>query len=207
MGRTLLTILSLAGLLVVSSTVIQAKSIGYDQTNQKPKLERKLNDLELFQLLNNIYPMEPLNLNYEDTPDSIQTESERPKPKYLFDKSYRISDMFHAKRSKGGRQGVRLHEGVDVATPNNTPIYSPWTGVITQSGWNGGYGRMIEVKTPDGLRLRIAHLLRRTVNEGDVIEAGQEIGFSGNSDGPHAHIEVIDQYGNPVNPLQYNIIP
>ena len=50
----------------------------------------------------------------------------------------------------GGRR--ELHRGVDFAGPAGTPIHALADGIVTWSGWNGGYGNLVELDHGDGMR-------------------------------------------------------
>ena len=78
-------------------------------------------------------------------------------------------------------------------------------GKVVRAGWNGGYGRMVEIAHADGYSTRYAHMSKLSVSKGDVVTKGTILGRSGNSGrstGPHLHYEVRRD-GRPVNPLQY----
>ena len=99
----------------------------------------------------------------------------------------------------------RQHDGVDFAAGSGTPIYSTADGVVTRAGWQGGYGRLVEVRHEFGIVTRYAHLLRIRVNVGDRVSRGERIGDMGNSGrstGTHLHYEVRVN-GKPVNPMIY----
>lgn len=89
---------------------------------------------------------------------------------------------------------ARAHKGIDIALAEGTSIQSPEDGVVTRSGYDeDGYGYWIEIEHPSGERTRYAHLSRRLVRRGDLVEQGQLIGLSGSTGratGPHLHFEV-----------------
>jgi murein DD-endopeptidase MepM/ murein hydrolase activator NlpD len=98
-------------------------------------------------------------------------------------------------------RGNRQHAGIDIAVPENTPLISPIGGVIAtvRDDGNEGYGKFIDVRTPDGKYVRYAHLNTINVREGQQVLAGQVLGATGNtgsSTGAHLHMEVRnDMYG------------
>lgn len=88
---------------------------------------------------------------------------------------------------------TRFHGGIDYDVPPNTPIKSFMAGEVTFSGWQKGYGYLVEVKHPNGYTSRYGHNSRLTVKEGDKIDAGSIIALSGStgrSTGPHLHFEI-----------------
>jgi murein DD-endopeptidase MepM/ murein hydrolase activator NlpD len=86
-----------------------------------------------------------------------------------------------------------LHSGVDFRAPTGTPVRAVAAGKIIEAGYNGGYGRMVEIDHGFGITTRYAHLYSIAVNEGDRIEKGAllgSVGSTGRSTGPHLHYEV-----------------
>ncbi len=76
---------------------------------------------------------------------------------------------------------------------------------MIEVGWNGGYGRMVEIDHGYGIATRYAHLSAFDVEPGDIVAKGQiigRIGSTGRSTGPHLHYEVrID--GEAVDPMRF----
>jgi len=100
---------------------------------------------------------------------------------------------------------AKFHTGVDFAGKRGTPVLATADGVVVFSGWQSGYGRMVELRHMDGLRTRYAHNQKNLVKEGDMVKKGQTIaklGSTGRSTGPHVHFEVRKN-GVAVNPLKY----
>lgn len=98
-----------------------------------------------------------------------------------------------------------MHNGLDIAGPPGTPIYSPADGVISYVGFEPGYGKLVAIDHGYGVRTRYAHNsqvfveLGQKVKRFDVIAA---IGNTGRSSGPHLHYEVR-VHGVPVDPINY----
>lgn len=95
------------------------------------------------------------------------------------------------------------HAGLDIAAPMGTKIASLLPGVVTFSGWKGGYGNMVIVDHGNGLESRYGHATKTMVREGDRVGAGQSIatvGSTGRSTGPHLHFEVRRE-GRPIDPM------
>ncbi len=98
-----------------------------------------------------------------------------------------------------------MHSGVDFTAPHGTPILAAADGVVTRVGWQGGYGKTIDVTHADGLVTRYAHLSGYDVNEGQKVSRGAKIGRMGNtgrSTGTHLHFEVRLN-GRAVNPMKF----
>ena len=108
----------------------------------------------------------------------------------------------------------RMHYGVDIAMCVGDSIRVPMEGTLEYSGYDRrGYGHYLIVKHPNGLETRYAHLSKKLVTEqGTRLAAGEVIalsGRSGNSTGPHLHLEARYK-GIPLNPLnvfRMEIIP
>jgi len=98
-----------------------------------------------------------------------------------------------------------LHSGMDFRAPAGAPIKATANGVVTTAGWNGGYGRMVEIDHGNGLTTRFAHMSKILVKEGDRIKIGDvvgQVGSSGRSTGPHLHYEVR-RNGAAIDPLRF----
>lgn len=98
-----------------------------------------------------------------------------------------------------------MHAGIDFRAPAGMAAAATAPGTVVKAGWNGGYGRMVEIDHGNGFSTRYAHLSGIDVAEGDRVEAGQtigEVGSTGRSTGPHLHYEVRDN-GTAVDPLRF----
>ena len=98
-----------------------------------------------------------------------------------------------------------LHSGMDFRAPPGFPARATASGTVISAGWNGGYGRMVEVDHGGGFTTRYAHLSRIDVKEGDEVVAGTvvgKVGSSGRSTGPHLHYEVR-RNGDAIDPLRF----
>jgi murein DD-endopeptidase MepM/ murein hydrolase activator NlpD len=92
-----------------------------------------------------------------------------------------------------GYRWGRMHEGIDVAVPEGTPIRSAKAGTVIMASYNGGYGNYTCVDHGGGLSTCYAHQSGFAASVGQRVSQGQVIGYSGNtgsSTGPHLHFEV-----------------
>ena len=98
------------------------------------------------------------------------------------------------------------HTGLDIDGDFSSPLYAAEDGVVAQAGWNnGGYGLMVLIDHPNGMRTRYGHASKLFVKAGDTVHRGQVIammGSTGRSTGSHLHFEVYVS-GKRVNPLLY----
>ena len=87
---------------------------------------------------------------------------------------------------------MRAHLGVDFGAPTGTPVRSVGDGVVTFSGWQNGYGNVVQVEHSGGRSTLYAHLSRIDARRGARIEQGQligAVGATGWATGPHLHFE------------------
>ncbi len=90
-------------------------------------------------------------------------------------------------------RGLAMHSGIDFRAATGTAVRATAPGKVIEAGYNGGYGRMVEIDHGNGVSTRYAHLSSIQVSEGDTIRAGQvlgAVGSTGRSTGPHLHYEV-----------------
>ena len=108
--------------------------------------------------------------------------------------------------SSFGKRNGRKHEGIDIAAPKGTPIYSAAAGEVVFSGWGPtGYGKMVIIKHQHHLTTVYAHNSKILVKKGTRVKQGQKIslmGSTGRSTGPHLHFEVRNNT-EPKNPIKY----
>jgi murein DD-endopeptidase MepM/ murein hydrolase activator NlpD len=101
----------------------------------------------------------------------------------------------------------RLHEGVDMAAPDGTPIVAAGAGVVVRAGVAEGYGNAVLIDHGDGFLTHYGHLSAITVTVGQHVAAGEQIGnegSTGHSTGPHLHFEVHQGfYQNPIEPTAW----
>ena len=98
-----------------------------------------------------------------------------------------------------------MHRGVDFAAPTGTPIIAAGSGVVTESGWYGSYGRYIRIRHNSTYDTAYAHMsrIKRGITPGTRVEQGQVIGYvgsTGRSTGPHLHYEILVN-NRKVNPM------
>ncbi len=108
-----------------------------------------------------------------------------------------------ARFGMAGGLWVSNHTGLDFAAPTGTPIVAVANGTITETGWAGAYGNRTIETLSDGTELYYAHQSAIIVHTGDTVSAGQQIGnigSTGNTTGPHLHLEVRPGGGDPVDP-------
>lgn len=98
-----------------------------------------------------------------------------------------------------------FHAGTDFSAPVGTRVLVTADGVVTSSGFDGGYGKKVVIDHGFGYQTIYAHLSKAVVRQGQRVHRGDVIAFSGNtgrSTGPHLHYEVRKDH-DVVNPTAY----
>ncbi|GAB1645063.1 hypothetical protein KRMM14A1259_54860 [Krasilnikovia sp. MM14-A1259] len=106
-----------------------------------------------------------------------------------------------------GERWGHMHEGVDLAAANGTPIRAAGAGVIVAAGPAEGYGNAVLIDHGNGYLTHYGHMSAITVKVGQRVQAGEQIGnegSTGHSTGPHLHFEVHQgHYKNPIEPTAW----
>jgi murein DD-endopeptidase MepM/ murein hydrolase activator NlpD len=104
-----------------------------------------------------------------------------------------------------GMRWGRMHEGIDIAAAEGTPIHAAASGRVVYAGWMDGYGNLVAIDHGGGLSTAYAHQSSIAAGVGQTVSQGQTIGYvgcTGHCFGPHLHFEVRVN-GTPVDPLGY----
>lgn len=120
-------------------------------------------------------------------------------------KSYTLTSPF-GMRLHPIQKVWKMHNGVDMAAPQGTPIYAAKSGKVTKTAYQaGGAGYYVTINHGDGFSSVYMHMTHYIVSPGDYVTAGQVIGYvgsTGGSTGPHLHFG-ISYNGTYVNPMNY----
>lgn len=119
------------------------------------------------------------------------------------DPKFPISQNFGERPDYYKQFGLNGHEGIDFAVPNGTPVFAIADGTVVRRMFSAkDYGNFVTVWHPN---LKIAswycHLQSQSVNVGDHLNEGAQIGLSnntGNSSGPHLHFGICQVDGDGV---------
>ena len=87
----------------------------------------------------------------------------------------------------------KLHGGIDLAAPTGTPMLACADGTVVAAYYHPSWGNHVIISHGSKLYTLYAHASKLLVSKGDKVTAGQQIaksGSTGNSTGPHYHIEV-----------------
>ena len=108
----------------------------------------------------------------------------------------------------GSFESIRssAHQGIDIGSPNGTPIKAAADGTVTFAGYTtGGYGNLVVISHGNGIETYYGHASQIYVSKGQKVSAGDVIaavGSTGRSTGNHLHFE-IRKNGNQLNPEKY----
>ena len=120
-------------------------------------------------------------------------------------KSYTLTSPF-GMRMHPIQKVWKMHNGVDMAAPQGTPIYAAKSGKVTKTSFQaGGAGYYVTINHGDGFSSVYMHMTHYIVSPGQYVNAGQVIGYvgsTGGSTGPHLHFG-ISYNGTYVNPMNY----
>jgi peptidoglycan LD-endopeptidase LytH len=104
---------------------------------------------------------------------------------------------------------TRDHHGIDIFAPRNTPVLAAADGFVTSVGTNRLGGNVVWVFDPArGQSHYYAHLETQAVSSGERVEAGDVLGYVGNSGNarstpPHLHFGIYSRGEGPVDPLPF----
>ena len=129
-----------------------------------------------------------------------------------------IRDRFRLTQGANGKYSHFTRKGryaMDIAMPEGTPIVASRGGMVVktenhQSGrGNNPSGNYVRILHDDGTMGVYLHLMRGSVavREGQRVEAGMQIGRSGNtgnSTGPHLHFVVQRNVGLALESIPFN---
>ncbi len=123
----------------------------------------------------------------------------------------RITSGYSNRRFHPVLKTYRAHYGVDYGAPTGTPVRVTANGVVAFAGWDGGGGRTIKVRHPNGYLTAYLHLSRFAsgVRSGRRVSQGETIGYvgaTGLATGPHLDYRV-QKHGRWIDPLSLKSVP
>lgn len=105
-----------------------------------------------------------------------------------------------------GMRWGQMHRGIDLAGPIGLPLKAMSSGVVTFAGQQSGYGTIVQIRYWDGTISYYGHLNSTAVAAGQAVTPGQVVGQLGNtgqSTGPHVHLEIHPGGGAAVDPAAW----
>jgi murein DD-endopeptidase MepM/ murein hydrolase activator NlpD len=104
---------------------------------------------------------------------------------------------------------TRDHHGIDIFAPRNTPVLAAADGFVSRVGTNRLGGNVVWVWDPERRQSHYyAHLERQAVSLGQRVEAGDVVGYVGNTGNaittpPHLHFGIYHRGEGPIDPLPF----
>ncbi|MCI8470854.1 MAG: M23 family metallopeptidase [Clostridia bacterium] len=148
-------------------------------------------------------PIKTVSVAKEETTGSVNTSLTTSKGKANIGISFirPVSGVISSRFGAGSSMRKSSHTGLDIAASTGTPIAAAASGTVTFSGTKGSYGKMLVITHGNGVQTYYGHCNALYVSAGTQVSQGQiigEVGSTGNSTGPHLHLEVR------VNGVAYN---
>lgn len=95
---------------------------------------------------------------------------------------------------KKGSWAAGYHTGIDRVCDSNTALVAPCDCTVKRNEYDNSYGNFVVLLSDDGKSILMAHMQSKSkLKVGAKVEKGELIGYmgsTGNSTGPHLHIEV-----------------
>lgn len=116
-----------------------------------------------------------------------------------------VQSVFGADRDAGRRS----HDGVDIFARRGTPVLATSAGVVNRVDLTNLGGKVVWLRDPvRNSNIYYAHLDSQYVSNGDRVEAGDTLGFVGNTGNarttpPHLHFGVYRRGEGPVDPSPF----
>ena len=98
------------------------------------------------------------------------------------------------------------HGGQDFSAYAGEPLVAVADGVVTEVAYAGPYGLRTILTLPDGTEVWYCHQTDASVAVGQEVAIADvigSVGSTGNSTGPHLHLEVRPAAGSPVDPMEW----
>lgn len=98
-----------------------------------------------------------------------------------------------------------FHGGVDIGGKKGDPIVAFAAGTVEYIGENDSYGLYLQIDHGSGVKSFYAHCRKILVSKGQKVALGEkvaEIGSTGDSTGPHLHLE-LKYFKTHLNPAYY----
>jgi len=118
--------------------------------------------------------------------------------------TFRVSSRWGSQRVLNGTP-ARPHYGIDLAAPQGTPVVAPAAGRVVLARSLHLRGMSVVLDHGAGVVSGYHHLSALSVQEGQTVEAGQElgkVGATGLAGGPHLHWELVVN-GVRVDPMAW----
>lgn len=119
---------------------------------------------------------------------------------------YAIANRFGVSNNYLVHNNNVIHDGIDLSATSGENILAVKAGEVVLSKYKGAYGNAVIIKHDDGNMSYYTHCSKLNVEEGQKVNQGDiiaQVGSTGNSTGPHLHLEIRDKNNKVVNPENY----
>src|SRR5215208_6801970 len=108
--------------------------------------------------------------SFEEAKDSLASHAQRlaATPSIMPTQGW-FSSAFSAMREHPILHIARPHEGIDVTAPMGSPIEAPAAGIVSDAGWETGYGNTITIDHGFGIVTMFAHASKLLVKNGQRV--------------------------------------
>ena len=127
-------------------------------------------------------------IKWEDIPDEVEIRLVDSIHGYCIPHPGPVTSKFKYRKR-------HAHKGVDIGLHTGDAVYAAFDGVVRvnmTTRYSGGYGNVVVIRHVNGLETYYGHLSKFFVKSGDIVKAGELIGYGGStgrSSGPHLHFE------------------
>jgi len=203
---------------MISPQFAQAPNFQYGQDGievkrdvlQMPELYTQMEPSEIDPRFTQMYPNVELSASDYSAAPSLSTSAPLSSKMVMEGLSlpldayeFKVSSGFG--KRKAPKAGASTdHNGIDLGMPEGSNVYSVKPGKVLSVYFNDKGGNQVIIAHDDGTRSGYAHLKDFAIKEGDIVGAGDLIGYVGTtgiSTGPHLHFTYRDEKGDAVDPF------
>jgi murein DD-endopeptidase MepM/ murein hydrolase activator NlpD len=137
-----------------------------------------------------------------DKPTSKFKTGDLPAGKAVPMQEFRVGPLYG---NRGPHTGG-VHGGLDLSAKEGEPIYAVASGKVAVAGWQGAAGKSVTIQVNSGKYVLYGHMSKITAQNGERVKAGEkigEVGSTGNSTGPHLHLQVELAGSGTIDPLPW----
>ena len=133
---------------------------------------------------------------YEGDPDAVEVVLPLSSAAYDISAGYGLT----------GPHWESTHGGQDFSASTGETLVAVSDATVTEVAYAGAYGLRTILTLEDGTEIWYCHQTTATVTVGQAVEVAEPIGTvgsTGNSTGPHLHLEVRPGGGEPIDPMTW----
>ncbi len=123
----------------------------------------------------------------------------------------RVTSRFSHRRFHPILKRYRPHYGIDYGAPKGTPARATANGTVVSAGWDGGGGKTVRLRHPNGFETSYLHLsgFAKGVRSGRRVMQGEVIGYVGSTGlATASHLDYrVRRHGRWIDPLSLKSVP